>query len=534
MVSSFVNKFASLNNASSMLILSHTEFKVFTEESFITSNKLVQKYPMFPNAGLWDIVLGDFPMGMRTAAPLKSELRSYNAAAIEKSLEYIQPNGFGIFSVEPSLVISEKNSIRRIIDGSGFSIIAILNTPKDFLKPYTSLSPYLIVVKNVKGLDTEFVAELELPDQAEVLAENILNNKSSTNLTQGLWLQSNSFLGFTKWKVKQQIRLLDTEYKGFNAKKISDIAISINACKQGASFKDIENAIYIPKIGIMKVCSDISKLTKKHQNYFQIECDNQIVNPCYLESFFDSKLGQLSLSSILSQNFIPNITKSDLLDLDISLPSLQVQDEIVNSIAKLSAIREKISAFTENLAINPISSNYALKQIDAMLSVAGELADDDRIKSIIRTGESKTVEFKESLSLDVTKQTKEKYIEDSAIKTIAAFLNTDGGFLLIGVDDSSHVKGLDDELAKFYKDSKDNFLLHFKNLLKTRIGEQFYPFIDHEIVMVNSKLILCVNCKSSGTEVYVDDKDFYVRTNPATDKLEGPKLVAYINHHFKR
>ena len=48
------------------------------------------------------MVLGDFPMGLRTVAPLISELRSYNAAAIEKSLEYIQSNGYGIFSVEPS------------------------------------------------------------------------------------------------------------------------------------------------------------------------------------------------------------------------------------------------------------------------------------------------------------------------------------------------------------------------------------------------------------------------------------------------
>jgi hypothetical protein len=33
--------------------------------------------------------------------------------------------------------------------------------------------------------------------------------------------------------------------------------------------------------------------------------------------------------------------------------------------------------------------------------------------------------------------------------------------------------------------------------------------------------------------VYVDNKDFFVRTNPSTDQLEGPKLVAYIQNHFK-
>jgi len=234
-----------------------------------------------------------------------------------------------------------------------------------------------------------------------------------------------------------------------------------------------------------------------------------------------------------SSSWIPSTNKGDLADADVALPPLESQKEIIRSIKKLKLIREKIESFEDNLALNPISSDFALKQIDLMLDVVGELAEADKIKSIIRQGESKNVEFKESLSLDVKKQTKEKYIEDVVIKTIAAFLNTDGGVLLVGVTDAGVVNGVDAEIHKFHK-NPDKFLLHFKNALKTRIGEQFYPFIDHRLVKVDSKHVLYVDCKESTDPVYVDGNDFYVRTNPATDKLDGPKMVSYINNHFKK
>ena len=43
---------------------------------------------------------------------------------------------------------------------------------------------------------------------------------------------------------------------------------------------------------------------------------------------------------------------------------------------------------------------------------------------------------------------------------------------------------------------------------------------------------MIVECKKSTKGCFLDKKDFYVRTNPATDKLEGLKLVEYIKNHF--
>ena len=110
------------------------------------------------------------------------------------------------------------------------------------------------------------------------------------------------------------------------------------------------------------------------------------------------------------------------------------------------------------------------------------------------------------------------HIELSVLKTVIAFLNTEGGTLLVGVNDGGDIAGVDGEIDKFYK-NRDKFLLHFKNLIKAKIGEEFYPFIEHKLTRVEGKYILLVECKKSQSPCYLNNKEFYVRTNPATGKL---------------
>ncbi len=88
------------------------------------------------------------------------------------------------------------------------------------------------------------------------------------------------------------------------------------------------------------------------------------------------------------------------------------------------------------------------------------------------------------------------------------------------------------DFAQYPYKNIDKFLLQWKNLLKERIGEEYYPFIEYKVVRVNEKFVLWVECKASSSPCYLDQIDFYVRTNPATDKLEGPKLVEYVKNHF--
>jgi predicted HTH transcriptional regulator len=167
-----------------------------------------------------------------------------------------------------------------------------------------------------------------------------------------------------------------------------------------------------------------------------------------------------------------------------------------------------------------------------MLSALDEGTETEKIMRTLRTGESKTIEFKQTFSVDVKTNKKEKYIEKMVLKTLVAFLNTEGGISLVGISDDKNIIGIQGEIQKYYKND-DKFLLHLKNLIKSSIGENFYPFVDYRFVDIESCKILLIECQPSDKPCYFESKDFYVRINPATDKLEGPKMVDYIQSHFK-
>jgi hypothetical protein len=273
---------------------------------------------------------------------------------------------------------------------------------------------------------------------------------------------------------------------------------------------------------------------QKHHNYVQVVLNTSLVTPEFLVNFMNSRFGTaaLSLQRQMTGAVIPRTNLSRFQELQIKLPPLDTQLAICVNLDKIKRLKQIVGEIEENLSINPISGTESARLLDHALDAFGRLSEEDRLVEKIRRGESKTTEFKQTLSMDIKDGAKKKYIELAVIKTVAAFLNSDGGDLFVGVADDGSMLGVDAEVDQLFKGSADKFLLHFKNLIKAQIGEQFYPLIDQQIVRLPKANVLHVRCEKSSVEVFVDGTEFYVRTNPATDKLEGKKLVEYIRQRF--
>jgi len=152
---------------------------------------------------------------------------------------------------------------------------------------------------------------------------------------------------------------------------------------------------------------------------------------------------------------------------------------------------------------------------------------ETELAALIRAGESTTLEFKSTMRTNLKTGKTGKEIEIAWLKTVVGFMNSDGGILLIGVDDSGEILGTDgDNFA-----SEDKCRLHFKNMLNTHIGAEFTRFIHLKIVSVKDKSILIVECERVRRAVFLSigkQEDFFIRSGPSSIKLSMSQMIKYL------
>jgi type I restriction enzyme R subunit len=110
---------------------------------------------------------------------------------------------------------------------------------------------------------------------------------------------------------------------------------------------------------------------------------------------------------------------------------------------------------------------------------------------LIKRGESKTLEFKSTLRWSLKENRKDdRGVTHAVLKTIAAFLNTEGGDLLIGVADDGSVVGIEHDQLE----SDDKFMLHLAQVVRNGLGDRAGTCIDPKIQAVDDKSVCVVTC----------------------------------------
>jgi hypothetical protein len=231
-LNTFVNSLIDRLKIKTVLVLNHSEFKMF--DGVICENKQVLSYSEgVPESGKWDLIVADLPINMKSEINGKSS--SYIAKTILTCIELLNEKG-QIFSVgEPLLMRNDSRGIRALLKG-GASVSGLIDSPSGLMKPYTNLRVPFFLISKGESVE-EFVGELIDTDQVDRLAKNFIDKFSGASLEQGVFIKSSNFDGFSKWKVRQQIQALETEYKEFETRKLGDLLRSINSVKPNLNLK---------------------------------------------------------------------------------------------------------------------------------------------------------------------------------------------------------------------------------------------------------------------------------------------------------
>ncbi len=154
------------------------------------------------------------------------------------------------------------------------------------------------------------------------------------------------------------------------------------------------------------------------------------------------------------------------------------------------------------------------------------------ISEIIVIGESSGVEFKSTLRVNLHTSSEDSKIELAVLKTIAGFLNTNGGILTIGVADDGTPLGI--EADGF--ENEDKMSLHLVNLIKDRIGPTMMQFVHARFEDYESFRVMVIECSKARSPVFVKDGNierFYIRTGPSTTELTASQTQEYIKQRYK-
>ena len=153
--------------------------------------------------------------------------------------------------------------------------------------------------------------------------------------------------------------------------------------------------------------------------------------------------------------------------------------------------------------------------------------------ALIEQGETDTLEFKSTLRWNLRSGKAGKEIELACLKTVAAFMNTDGGTLLVGVADNGTIHGI--AADNFPND--DKYLRHFSAIFEQHIGLNFTEFIEFALLPAAGVSVFAVRCRRSPRPVFITNKKdemFFIRSGPSSRQLTTSQTLAYLEERGQR
>jgi len=159
------------------------------------------------------------------------------------------------------------------------------------------------------------------------------------------------------------------------------------------------------------------------------------------------------------------------------------------------------------------------------------------VAELIENGENEKVEFKSSLCYDFQKNNKSQDVELAVAKSVAAFLNSNGGYLLIGVKDDKTILGLEEDFSMLKKATTDSFELHFTNIVNKYLGAENRPCVTMRFAEIGGKMVSVVVVPKRGPrEAYLTfegEPFFYIRSGNSSQPLDVKQATTYIQEHWR-
>lgn len=339
--------------------------------------------------------------------------------------------------------------------------------------------------------------------------------------------------------------------KNYSFEKYNEFRTKINLIKGNIDsktleiFSESENLIFFINIlSLFNVNTD--------------ESNSELMDYIKKYSLDDSKqlLKILAKTTLANNLLISEVQKNDNQEgLEFSLKNLKrIRHYIQNGIFSLSEteedrldkeLREKISYWREKIKLDEG------EKLEFKATFIVPVPGKDKLRIVSNLEEqlrnSNNEKTKESIKRkidDIKGLTAQKIIIHSALKSIAAFANTNGGILMIGVANDKEIYGLEkdyDYFKKVEEKNRDGFGKFFDAKIKEYFGNSFSSIhLGKEFLKFPEGDVLIIEVKPSTEEVFLlkdetgtPTESLYIRNLSSSEKLEGSELAKFIRKKLR-
>jgi len=365
-------------------------------------------------------------------------------------------------------------------------------------------------------------------------------------LEEFFWRMSLSFRysSSTESKLAQDIKRIDEILKG-NRPNYEDVKVYLS------SPKDLIDTVFSAGSSYCKaiLCLLAYHEPKDFQDNGKVILDNswlKVANSKNFHHFFPK--AYLRKNNIGNENSLVNITlvSADLNKRKIKAkaPSIYIQDFLDENEELPTSIKSHLIDDLNNFGV--ISDDYLVfleKRANAIFNELKKRIElkhkedkkEDKIKELILNGENESLEIKSTLRFDLKENIVNKKLEYVVAKTISAFLNTEGGTLIIGVDDDNNTLGLEKDIQTLTKQNIDGFELHLRQVIKKYLGDYFEKYIKVTFPKVDDKEICLILISKSGKPVFVTfegSESFFVRNGNSSIPKNRQEQSEYEKLHW--
>lgn len=356
---------------------------------------------------------------------------------------------------------------------------------------------------------------------------------------------SNRYSSATESKLAQDVKRIDRILGGMRP-EYDDIKVNLTSPKDLIDTSFSAGSAYCKSI----LCLLAFHEPKDFQNNGKVMLDNswlKVANSKNYHHFFPK--AYLRKGNIGNENSLVNITlvsaHLNKRKIKAKAPSLYIQEfldeneklpnslnsHLIDDIEGFGIRSDDYMVFLEKRAsriYNELKERIELKREDE--------GNNIEIRNLILQGENESVELKSTLRYDIREGIVNKKLEFVIAKTISAFLNCEGGTLIIGVEDDSNILGLEKDFKTLDKQNVDGFELRIRQVIKNYLGDNFEKYLNISFPQIDGLVICVVKISKSGKPVFVTSdgvEHFFVRIGNSSIPKNRLEQSEYEKLHWK-